>query len=69
MTRLLNWKTIAKSGSVDEGFVASVVGGGVNVDCCGGGIKDGNDCGMTVENTDGELAITKTCTVRSLGFC
>nr|GEZ74168.1 hypothetical protein [Tanacetum cinerariifolium] len=32
-------------------FVASVVGCGVDVDCCSGGVKDGNDCGMTVENT------------------
>ncbi|GKG38834.1 hypothetical protein Tco_0460546, partial [Tanacetum coccineum] len=38
----------AKFGSVDEGFVTSVVGGGVGVDCGGGGAKDGNDCGITV---------------------
>ncbi|GKD60489.1 hypothetical protein Tco_1297998 [Tanacetum coccineum] len=48
VTLLLNWKTDAK-GSVDRGFVASVVGGGVDVDCCDGGVKDGNDCGMTME--------------------
>ncbi|GKC35658.1 hypothetical protein Tco_1048042 [Tanacetum coccineum] len=33
VTLLLNWKTDAKSGSVDGGFIASVVGGGVDVDC------------------------------------
>ncbi|GKA54204.1 hypothetical protein Tco_0753153 [Tanacetum coccineum] len=64
---LLNWKTDAKSRSVDEGFVASVVGGDVNIDCYGGGLKDGNDCGMTVENTGEESVITETGTVRSLG--
>ncbi|GJV77477.1 hypothetical protein Tco_1509061 [Tanacetum coccineum] len=26
--------------------MTSVVGGGVDIDCCGGGVKDGNDCGM-----------------------
>nr|GFC86453.1 hypothetical protein [Tanacetum cinerariifolium] len=31
--------TDVKSRSVDGGFVASVVGGGVDVDCCGGGVK------------------------------
>ncbi|GJS11637.1 hypothetical protein Tco_0368433 [Tanacetum coccineum] len=40
-------QTDAKSGSVDGGFIASVVSGGVDVDYCGGGVKDGNDCGMT----------------------
>ncbi|GKD41131.1 hypothetical protein Tco_1261338, partial [Tanacetum coccineum] len=69
VTRLLNWNTDAKSGSVDEGFIALVVGGGVNADYCGRGMKDGNDCRMTVENTGGESAITKTGTVRSLGVC
>nr|GEX67316.1 RNA-directed DNA polymerase, eukaryota, reverse transcriptase zinc-binding domain protein [Tanacetum cinerariifolium] len=48
-------KTEVKSGSVDGGFIATVVGGGVDVDCCGGVVKDGNDCGMTVENTGEEL--------------
>nr|GEZ13084.1 hypothetical protein [Tanacetum cinerariifolium] len=33
--------TDAKFRSVDRGFVASVVGGGVGVDWCGGGEKDG----------------------------
>ncbi|GJW31447.1 hypothetical protein Tco_0051479 [Tanacetum coccineum] len=61
--------TDAKSRSVDRGFVASVVGGGVDVDCCGGGVKDGNDCGMKVENTGEELEITETCTGRSVGVC
>nr|GEY03302.1 hypothetical protein [Tanacetum cinerariifolium] len=32
-----------------KGSVASVVGGGVGVDCGGGRVKDGIDCGMTVE--------------------
>ncbi|GKG55998.1 hypothetical protein Tco_0577073, partial [Tanacetum coccineum] len=50
------------------GFVASVVGGGVDVDCCGRGVKDGNDCGMMVENTGEASKITETCTVRSVGF-
>ncbi|GKB48621.1 hypothetical protein Tco_0899374 [Tanacetum coccineum] len=59
--------TDAKLGSVDGGFVASVVGGGVDVDCCGGRVKDGNDCGMTVENTGEESEITETGTVRSVG--
>ncbi|GKD42933.1 hypothetical protein Tco_1267578 [Tanacetum coccineum] len=44
--------TDAKSGSVDRGFVASVFCGGVDVDCCGGKVKDGNDYGMAVENTE-----------------
>ncbi|GJW91050.1 hypothetical protein Tco_0168603 [Tanacetum coccineum] len=60
-------KTDAKLGSVDGGFVASVVGGGVDVDCCGGRVKDDNDCGMTVENTGEESEITETGTVRSVG--
>ncbi|GKD02204.1 hypothetical protein Tco_1177178 [Tanacetum coccineum] len=50
----------AKFGSVDGGFVASVFGGGVSVDCCGRGVKDGNDCGMTVEYTCEESEITDT---------
>nr|GEY95104.1 hypothetical protein [Tanacetum cinerariifolium] len=33
-------ETNAKLGSVDGGFVATVVGGGVGVDCGGGGVKD-----------------------------
>nr|GFB48926.1 hypothetical protein [Tanacetum cinerariifolium] len=49
-----------KPRSVDGGFVASVVGGGVDVDCCGGGVKDGKDCGMTVEYTCEESKITET---------
>ncbi|GKE88643.1 hypothetical protein Tco_1566118 [Tanacetum coccineum] len=61
--------TDAKSGCVDRGFVASVVGGDVDVDCYGGGVKDGNDCGMTVENIGKESEITETCTVRSVGVC
>ncbi|GJZ52164.1 hypothetical protein Tco_0606679 [Tanacetum coccineum] len=59
--------TDAKSGCVDRGFIASVVGGGVDVDCCGRGVKDGKDCRMTVENTSEESKIIKTCTVSSLG--
>ncbi|GKF91124.1 hypothetical protein Tco_0274825, partial [Tanacetum coccineum] len=69
VTLLLNWKTDAKSGSVDGGFVASVVGGGVDVDCCGIGVKDGNDCGMAVEYTGEESVITETGTIRSMGVC
>ncbi|GKG52063.1 hypothetical protein Tco_0544701, partial [Tanacetum coccineum] len=57
---LLNWKTNAKSGSGDRGFVSSVVGGGVDVDYCGGGVKDGNDYGMTVENIGEASKITDT---------
>nr|GEZ62101.1 hypothetical protein [Tanacetum cinerariifolium] len=60
---LLSTKTDAKSGSVDGGFIASVVGGGVNVDSCSGGVKDGNDYGMTVKNTVKEIEITKTASV------
>ncbi|GKD76644.1 hypothetical protein Tco_1339265 [Tanacetum coccineum] len=52
--------TDAKLGSVDGRFVASVVGGGVGVDNSGGGVKDCNDCGMTVENTGEDSEITKT---------
>ncbi|GKA43322.1 hypothetical protein Tco_0736046 [Tanacetum coccineum] len=52
--------TDAKSRSVDGGFVALVVGGGVDVDCYGGGVKDGNDCGMTVEYAGEESMITET---------
>ncbi|GJW23727.1 hypothetical protein Tco_0034349 [Tanacetum coccineum] len=55
--------TDAKSGSVDGGFIASVVGGCMDVDCCGGGVKDGNDYGITVENIGEELVITKTASV------
>ncbi|GKE75731.1 hypothetical protein Tco_1537772, partial [Tanacetum coccineum] len=53
-------KTDAKFGSVDGGFVASVVGGRVGVDCGGGGVKDGNDCGMTVVNIGEDSMIIKT---------
>ncbi|GKA58115.1 hypothetical protein Tco_0757303 [Tanacetum coccineum] len=49
--------------------ISSVVGGGVDVDCYGGGVKDGNDCGITVEYTDEESVITEYCTVRSVGVC
>nr|GEW21288.1 hypothetical protein [Tanacetum cinerariifolium] len=59
-------KTDAKFRSVDRGFIASVVGGGVSVDCCGGGVKDGNDSGMTVEYTGEESVITEIGTVRSV---
>ncbi|GJS28301.1 hypothetical protein Tco_0488921 [Tanacetum coccineum] len=61
--------TDAKSGSVDGGFIASVVGGGVGVDCGGGGVKDGIDCGMTVEYIGEDSVITETGTVRSMGVC
>ncbi|GJZ56462.1 hypothetical protein Tco_0611655 [Tanacetum coccineum] len=59
----------AKFGSVNRGFVAPVVVGGVGVDCCGGGVKDGNDYGMPVEYTGEESVITETGTVRSVGVC
>nr|GFB49417.1 hypothetical protein [Tanacetum cinerariifolium] len=55
--------------SVNGGFIALVIGGGVDVDFCGGGVKDGNDCGMTVENTGKESKITEKSTVRSVGVC
>nr|GEV02078.1 hypothetical protein CTI12_AA443780 [Tanacetum cinerariifolium] len=29
-------------------------------DCCGGGVNNGNDCGMTMENTGEESKITET---------
>nr|GEZ96958.1 hypothetical protein [Tanacetum cinerariifolium] len=61
--------TDVKFGSLDRGFVASTVGGGVGVDCCGRGVKDGNDYGMNVEYTGEESVITKTGTVRSVGVC
>ncbi|GKG56636.1 hypothetical protein Tco_0579960, partial [Tanacetum coccineum] len=57
----------AKFGSVDGGFVALVVGGGVGVDCGGGGAKDGNDYRMTVVNISEDSVITKAGTVRSIG--
>ncbi|GJW74505.1 retrovirus-related pol polyprotein from transposon TNT 1-94 [Tanacetum coccineum] len=47
----LNWKTGAKFRSSDGGFVASVIGGGVSVDCGGGGVNDYNDCGITETGT------------------
>ncbi|GJV94550.1 hypothetical protein Tco_1546127 [Tanacetum coccineum] len=59
VTLLLNWNTDAKFRSVDRGFVALVVGGRVGVDCGGGGVKDCNDYGMTVEYTGEESVITK----------
>ncbi|GJW40364.1 hypothetical protein Tco_0066209 [Tanacetum coccineum] len=61
--------TDAKSGSVDGGFIDSVVGGGVGVNNSGGGVKDCNDFGMTVENIGEESEITETGTVRSVGVC
>ncbi|GKF59909.1 hypothetical protein Tco_0176695, partial [Tanacetum coccineum] len=61
--------TDAKSRSIDGGFVASVVSGGVDVDYCSGGVKDENDCRMMVENTGEESEITKTGTVKSVGDC
>ncbi|GJU68330.1 hypothetical protein Tco_1254589 [Tanacetum coccineum] len=60
---------LINSGSVDGGFVASVVGGGVGVDNSGGGENDCNGCGMTVENTGEDSNITETCTVRSVDVC
>ncbi|GJU41633.1 hypothetical protein Tco_1194590 [Tanacetum coccineum] len=44
----------AKFGSADGGFFASVISGGAGVDCGGGGVRDGNDCGMTVVTSIGE---------------
>ncbi|GJR81015.1 hypothetical protein Tco_0151800 [Tanacetum coccineum] len=44
----------------DRGFVASVVGSGVSVDCYGGGVKDGNDYGMTVVYIGEVSVITET---------
>ncbi|GJV17135.1 hypothetical protein Tco_1362458, partial [Tanacetum coccineum] len=52
VTLLLNQKTGVKFRSIDRGFVASVIGGGVGGDCLGGEIRDGNDCGMTVVNIE-----------------
>ncbi|GJS31637.1 hypothetical protein Tco_0492257 [Tanacetum coccineum] len=46
--------------SSDGGFVASVIGGGVGVDCGGGVEKDGNDCGMTVVYIGEDSVITET---------
>ncbi|GKF33000.1 hypothetical protein Tco_0106200, partial [Tanacetum coccineum] len=60
VTLLLNWKTDAKFGSSDKGFIASVVSGGVGIDYGGGGAKDGNDCGMTVMYIGEDSVITKT---------
>ncbi|GKB72127.1 hypothetical protein Tco_0933539 [Tanacetum coccineum] len=60
-------KTNAKFRSADGGFVASVVGGGVGVDCGGGGVKDGNDYGMTVVYIGEDSVITETGTIRSVG--
>ncbi|GKE20294.1 hypothetical protein Tco_1431806 [Tanacetum coccineum] len=62
-------KTDTKSGSVDGGFVASVVGGGVGVDCGGGGVKDDIDCGITVEYIGEDSMITEIGTVRSMRVC
>ncbi|GKD25496.1 hypothetical protein Tco_1231710 [Tanacetum coccineum] len=58
-TLLLNCNTNAKLGSADRGFVASVVGGGVSVDCSGVGVKDGNYCRMTVVYIGEDLVITE----------
>ncbi|GKE17014.1 hypothetical protein Tco_1424591 [Tanacetum coccineum] len=66
-TLLFNWKMNEEFRSADRGFIASVVGGGVGVDCGGGGVKDGNDCGMTVVYTGENSVITKTGTIRSVG--
>ncbi|GKD54854.1 hypothetical protein Tco_1288241, partial [Tanacetum coccineum] len=52
-------KIDAKFGNADRGFVSLVVGGGVGVDCGGGGVKDGNDYGVTVVYTGEDLVITK----------
>nr|GEY20784.1 hypothetical protein [Tanacetum cinerariifolium] len=52
--------TVAKFGSVDRGFVASIVGGGVGVDCCGGGVKDVYDYGMTMVNIGEDSVLTET---------
>ncbi|GKC29015.1 hypothetical protein Tco_1036309 [Tanacetum coccineum] len=66
-------KTDAKFGSVDGGFVASVVGGRVGVDCPvvegSKEVKDGYDFGMTVVNhwVGEDSMIIKTSTVRSIG--
>nr|GFA37466.1 hypothetical protein [Tanacetum cinerariifolium] len=59
--------TNAKSGSVDGGFVATVVGGGVGVDYGGKEVKDGIDCEIMVEYIGEDSMIIKTCTVRSMG--
>nr|GEY85613.1 hypothetical protein [Tanacetum cinerariifolium] len=55
--------------NVDKGFIASVVGGGVGVDCDGRGVKDDIDYGMTVEYIGEDSMITDTSTVRSMGIC
>nr|GEW51924.1 retrovirus-related Pol polyprotein from transposon TNT 1-94 [Tanacetum cinerariifolium] len=59
-------KTDAKFGSADRGFVASVVVGGVGVKCGGGGVNDGNDCGISVVYTGEDSVITKTDNVRNV---
>nr|GEZ17413.1 hypothetical protein [Tanacetum cinerariifolium] len=59
----------AKLGSVDGVFVASVVGGGVGVDCGGGGVKDDIDFRMMVEYIGEDSMITEICTVRSVEVC
>ncbi|GKG55821.1 hypothetical protein Tco_0574715, partial [Tanacetum coccineum] len=61
--------TNTKFGSLDGGFVASVIGGGVGVDYSGGGEKDSNDCGMMMVYIGKDSVITKTGTIRSVGVC
>ncbi|GJS81327.1 hypothetical protein Tco_0747868 [Tanacetum coccineum] len=69
VTLLSNWKTDAKFKSVDGGFVALVVDGGVGVDLGGEGVKDGIDCGMIVEYVGDVSEIIDTGTIRSVGVC
>ncbi|GKC43435.1 hypothetical protein Tco_1061157 [Tanacetum coccineum] len=47
--------------------VATDVAVEVAVDCGGGGVKDGIDCGMTVDYIGEDSLITETGTVRSMG--
>ncbi|GJR09242.1 retrovirus-related pol polyprotein from transposon TNT 1-94 [Tanacetum coccineum] len=53
-------ETMICTSSVDGGFVVSVVGGRVGVDCGGGGVKDGIDRGITVVNIGENSVITET---------
>nr|GEY52086.1 putative reverse transcriptase domain-containing protein [Tanacetum cinerariifolium] len=57
--------TDGKFKSVDRGFVASVVGGGVGVDCGDEGLKDCNDCGIKVEYTDSASLLVNSSLVIS----
>ncbi|GKG29020.1 hypothetical protein Tco_0416385, partial [Tanacetum coccineum] len=52
--------------SADRGFIASVIGGDVGVDCGGEGVNDGKDCGMIVENTCEDSVKIERGTVRSV---